>query len=58
MQYRSFLIRQRPNGQWQGSRPTDMTWDDGLSAPTRKELKAAIDHFWENYYANQQRGLG
>jgi hypothetical protein len=50
MQYRSFQIRHRPNGDWQAIKPTDLTWDDGLSAPTRKALKAAIDDYWQHYY--------
>jgi hypothetical protein len=46
MQYRGFEVREnRKTGQWQAIRPTDATWEDGLSAPDRFALKAQIDNY-------------
>jgi hypothetical protein len=52
MNYRGFDIRETRNGIWQAIRPTDLTWDDGLSAPDRFALKAAIDNYRDGQRAN------
>jgi hypothetical protein len=52
MTYRGFEVREnRKLGIWQAIRPTDITWNDGLTAPDRFALKSAIDA----YRANQTR---
>jgi hypothetical protein len=52
MNYRGFDIRETRNGIWQAIRPTDLTWDDGLSAPDRFALKSAIDAHGEQQRVN------
>jgi hypothetical protein len=52
MTYRSFEVRQTRNGIWQAITPTALTWEDGLSAPDRFALKAAIDDYRDNQRAN------
>lgn len=44
MNYRGFEVREnRRTGQWQAVRPTDLTWEDGVTAATRFGLATAID---------------
>lgn len=50
--YRAFEIRTTRDGVWQAIRPTDLTWEDGLSAPDRFALKAAIDNYRDSQRAN------
>lgn len=52
MTYRGFEIRTTRDGIWQAIRPTDLTWEDGLSAPDRFALKAAIDNYRDSQRAN------
>ena len=52
MTYRGFEIRTTSAGLWQAIRPTDLTWEDGLSAPDRFALKTAIDNYRANERAN------
>jgi hypothetical protein len=53
MNYRGFEVREnRSTGQWQAITPTDLTWEDGLTAPDRFALKRAIDTFRDSQRAN------
>jgi hypothetical protein len=53
MTYRGFEVREnRATGQWQAITPTAFHWEDGLSAPDRFALKAAIDDYRNNERAN------
>jgi hypothetical protein len=52
MNYRGFDIRETRNGIWQAIRPTDLTWEDGLSAPNRFALKAQIDNYCDGQRTN------
>lgn len=52
MTYRGFEIRTNRDGMWQAIRPTDLTWEDGLSAPDRFALRAAIDSCRDSQRAN------
>lgn len=52
MTYRGFEIRTTRDGIWQSIRPSDLTWEDGLSAPDRFALKAAIDNYRGSQRAN------
>lgn len=52
MNYRGFDIRQTRTGIWQAITPTALHWEDGLTAPDRFALKAAIDAYRTNERAN------
>jgi hypothetical protein len=53
MQYRGFEVRENTKrGIWQAIRPTDLTWEDGLSALDRFALKAQIDRWHDGTRAN------
>jgi hypothetical protein len=52
MTYRGFEIRTTRTGVWQAIRPTDLTWDDGLSAHDLFALKTAIDNHRDSQRAN------
>jgi hypothetical protein len=53
MNYRGFEVREnRTTGQWQAITPTALHWEDGLQAPDRFGLKAAIDNYRDNQRAN------
>lgn len=52
MTYQGFEIRANRAGVWQAIRPTDLTWEDGLSAPDRFALKTAIDNYRDSQRAN------
>jgi hypothetical protein len=53
MNYRGFEVRENTKrGIWQAIRPTDLTWDDGISAPCRFTLKSQIDIYREQQRSN------
>ncbi len=53
MQYRGFEVRENTKrGIWQAITPNALHWEDGLSAPDRFALKAAIDHYRDNQRSN------
>jgi hypothetical protein len=52
MNYRGFDIRETRSGIWQAITPTALHWDDGLTAPDRFALKAAIDNYRDGQRAN------
>jgi hypothetical protein len=51
--YRGFEVREnRKTMMWQAIRPTDLTWEDGFTAPDRFALKAVIDACRDSQTAN------
>lgn len=52
MNCRGFEVRETRAGTWQAVTPTALTWEDGLSAPDRFALKAAIDAYRDGQRAN------
>jgi hypothetical protein len=53
MNYRGFEVRENTKrGIWQAVTPTDLTWEDGLSAPDRFALKSAIDNYRDGQRPN------